>query len=252
MAHRSRSFPGKPSSLVQRQNLLSIHKLGWNKSCDNVNSSCCVAVTTSFLKLPFLCRSLTQGHANTALTPRSLLLWLLPLAVPRDTSVSALSPCLWRYGSQVPARHFPTQPPLGRKLELCISSGLKEDAQAGERGKGDCCKGWPSGSTHFSLFFCNYFRSLSSPQRLAPGGGNQDWKFVCSLWKQPEACSEACEGLYQTRTKGAMSSNCPSSSFWCRFFITELSFLKCQKNKINNLHYQRYTFTVLPEVPGHR
>lgn len=110
-------------------------------SCDNVNSSCCVAVTTSFLKLPFLCRPLTQGRVNAALTPRSLLLQLLPVAVPRDALVSALSPCVWRSGSQVPARQFPAQAPLGRELELHFSSGLKEGAQAGERGKGDSCEG---------------------------------------------------------------------------------------------------------------
>lgn len=110
-------------------------------SCDNVNSSHYAAVTASFLKLPFLCWSLTQGHVNTALTPCSLLVWLLPVAVPRDALVSVLSPCVWRSGSQVPARQFPAQPPLDRELGLHFSSGLEEGAQAEERGKGDCHKG---------------------------------------------------------------------------------------------------------------
>lgn len=70
-------------------------------SCDNVNSSCCMAVTTSFLALPFLCQLLTKEHVNAALTLHSsLLVWLLPVSLPRATLASALSPYVTRSGSE--------------------------------------------------------------------------------------------------------------------------------------------------------
>lgn len=89
---RPKRLSGQQASLESQapqsgdKTCLRICKSGWNMSCDNVNSSCCRAVTTSFLALPFLCRLLTEEHVNTVLTLRSsLLVWLLPVSLPRTT-----------------------------------------------------------------------------------------------------------------------------------------------------------------------
>lgn len=112
-------------------------------SSDNVNSSCCMAVTTSFFALPFLCQLLTKEHVNAALTLHSpLLVWLLPVSLPRATLASALSPYMPRSGSEVLA--FPpgsSKLPFSMEVGLHFSSGLRKVPRQERGGKGECHKG---------------------------------------------------------------------------------------------------------------
>lgn len=68
-----KKLAGQQASLTTKllsrdKTYLHVCKSGWHTSCDNVNSSNCHAVTTSFLALSFLCRLLTSEHVYTALT----------------------------------------------------------------------------------------------------------------------------------------------------------------------------------------